>query len=57
MESVKSVTVISNTVWLLSVVAVKLKLPPIVWPATVTAAYRSGHRAAENVLGRTLPFD
>ncbi|HZP14286.1 MAG TPA: FAD-dependent oxidoreductase, partial [Nocardioides sp.] len=26
-------------------------------PATVTAAYRSGHRAAENVLGRTLPFD
>lgn len=25
-------------------------------PATVTAALRSGHRAAENILGRTLPF-
>ncbi|WP_125566751.1 flavin monoamine oxidase family protein [Nocardioides baekrokdamisoli] len=25
-------------------------------PATVTAAYRSGHRAAEHILGRTLPF-
>lgn len=26
-------------------------------PATVTAAFRSGHRAAENVLGRALMFD
>ncbi|MGN6723290.1 MAG: flavin monoamine oxidase family protein [Marmoricola sp.] len=26
-------------------------------PATVTAAFRSGHRAAENVLGRRLPID
>lgn len=25
-------------------------------PATVTAAFRSGHRAAENILGRTLDF-
>lgn len=25
--------------------------------ATVTAALRSGHRAAENILGRTVPFD
>ncbi len=25
-------------------------------PATVTAAFRSGHRAAENILGRTLEF-
>jgi monoamine oxidase len=25
-------------------------------PATVTAALRSGHRAAENILGRELPF-
>ena len=25
-------------------------------PATVTAALRSGHRAAENILGRPLPF-
>ncbi|GAA1221774.1 NAD(P)/FAD-dependent oxidoreductase [Rhodoglobus aureus] len=26
-------------------------------PATVTAALRSGHRAAQNILGRDLPFD
>jgi monoamine oxidase len=26
-------------------------------PATVTAALRSGHRAAENVLGRRVPFE
>ena len=26
-------------------------------PATVTAAFRSGHRAAENVLGRTVPIE
>lgn len=26
-------------------------------PATVTAAFRSGHRAAENVLGRRIPID
>ena len=25
-------------------------------PATVTAAFRSGHRAAQNILGRELPF-
>jgi hypothetical protein len=25
-------------------------------PATVTAALRSGHRAAERVLGRAVPF-
>ncbi|GAC1385830.1 MAG: FAD-dependent oxidoreductase [Marmoricola sp.] len=26
-------------------------------PATVTAAFRSGHRAAENVLGRAIPIE
>ncbi len=26
-------------------------------PATVTAAFRSGHRAAENVLGRSVPIE
>ncbi|WP_338892060.1 NAD(P)/FAD-dependent oxidoreductase [Rhodococcus sovatensis] len=26
-------------------------------PATVTAAFKSGHRAAERILGRTVPFE